>query len=69
MDVGDRVVYTANNEIDLNRDLGSILGFSSSEWARPMVEVYFDDGEAWTVDREDLKPLVDKHPQQATLFS
>jgi hypothetical protein len=69
MDVGDRVVYTANHEIDLNRDTGSILSFKSSACTPEMVDVHFDDGEVWTVDRDDLKPLVDKHPRQATLFS
>jgi hypothetical protein len=62
MDIGDRVVYVLNDEIDLNRDVGTIASWEDLEQHWP--QVLFADGETLTVDRCDLKPLVEKTPPQ-----
>lgn len=65
MDVGDRVVYVLNDEIDLNRDAGTIVGWDECDQECP--RVLFDDDNCFTVDRTDLKVLVEKKPKQAML--
>lgn len=66
MDVGDRVVYIQNHEIDLNRDLGTIVGQDVGRYRD--FRVLFDDGKVWTVEYTDIKPLVDKRPPQKEML-
>lgn len=65
MDIGDRVVYIENGEIDLRRDAGTLIAWGETSLSgRPaMAEVLFDDGETWTVNSDELKPLVDRQLQ------
>jgi hypothetical protein len=62
MDVGDRVVYVLNDQIDLNRDVGTIVGWATDEPDSP--RVLFDDGDVGIVGRADLMLLVEKRPVQ-----
>lgn len=55
MDIGDRVVYVLNDEIDLGRDVGTIVGWEDEHPKLP--RVHFDDGDTYTVDLSDLKLL------------
>lgn len=61
-------MYTANSEIDLTRDAGRILYWDNGPYpnVNSYAAVLFDDGETWTVSRDELKPLVDKKPPQNT---
>lgn len=65
MDIGDRVVYVLNDEIDLARDAGTITSWEDCDQECPRVT--FDDGEVLTVDRTDLRRLVEKRPTQKPL--
>jgi hypothetical protein len=60
MNVGDRVVYVLNDQINLNRDCGTVVGLGES--ASDCCWVLFDDGAAYEVDQIDLRPLVDLRP-------
>lgn len=62
MDIGDRVVYVLNDEIDLSRDAGTIVGWD--DCAQECPRVLFEDGDILTVDRVDLKLLIEKQPPQ-----
>lgn len=64
MNVGDRVLYTLNVPIDLNRDLGTIEEFDDNN--DPVV--LFDDGFRDGIDRNDLALVLEKRPIQSTLF-
>ena len=65
MDVGDRVVYVLNDQIDLNRDAGTIVGWDECDQNCP--RVLFEDGDVYTVDRSELKVLVEERPNQQTM--
>lgn len=62
MDIGDRVVYLLNDKIDLNRDVGTIVGWD--EYYQDCPRVLFEDGNVYPVDRTDLKLLVEKQASQ-----
>lgn len=62
MDIGDRVVYVLNDEIDLTRDAGTLIAWDEG-FDQQYARVQFDDGEDWTVPRLDLKPLVEKRSE------
>lgn len=64
MDVGDRVVYVLNDEIDLDRDAGTVVAFEEV-LHHPVVE--FDDGYKTAVNPDELKKLVEKRPKQTAM--
>lgn len=63
MDIGDRVVYVLNDEIDLARDAGEIIAWDEG-FEQQYARVAFDNGEDWTVPRGALKLLIEKQAPQ-----
>lgn len=58
-------MYVLNDEIDLNRDIGTVVGWDTCEQECPRVS--FDDGEVHTVDRTEVKLLVEKQSKQTPM--
>jgi hypothetical protein len=62
MDIGDRVLYIANGEIDLQRDLGTILDFNEGPWGPT---VAFDDGFIGAINKTELRRVVTRQESMA----
>lgn len=59
MKIGDQVLYLLNDEIDLDRDLGSVEDIDG-EW----LTVRFNDGFRGPIPRLDVKRLVTRHEKR-----
>lgn len=62
MQIGDRVLYTQNGEIDFARDLGTIVDFEEI-LHDPVVR--FDDGYQGPIPKEDLMRVVTRQESLA----
>lgn len=60
MQPGDRVIYLANQDVRLDRDLGTVTGLDYQ--GNPVVE--FDDGWVTAVDLFEIKLFVDRQPKE-----